>query len=287
MSLTEIRNEIDQVDAQIRELFIRRMGLAERVAVEKAKTEDVIYKPDREQAIIEKQSKDMDPHLLMEYRALVKRIMEVSRKYQYGRTLELRNCFPYEFETEERTAEKLAVGRCDLQLCPYSCRDEIVTTDTSETALNMLISGKVDAAAGVLEEVGRGVNDKLYEVLHREHLYITDCRIVTRNGSRYKTAMIRKNFIVLPDHNRIKLVFVCPNRSGSLAGLLSMISDYGVNVTQINSLPYRTEEEWNYQFYLEIEANLLQDTTKALIYQLSCETAELQLLGSYNCEGDF
>ena len=39
----------------------------------------------------------MKPELVREYTALIKRIMEVSRKYQYGRTLELRQCFPFEY----------------------------------------------------------------------------------------------------------------------------------------------------------------------------------------------
>ena len=52
----------------------------------KAKTEDKIYKPDREEIIIKKQTEGMKPELVREYTALIKRIMEVSRKYQYGRT---------------------------------------------------------------------------------------------------------------------------------------------------------------------------------------------------------
>ena len=87
MTLEEVRKNIDRVDGQIRELFIERMGLAEQVARIKAQTEDSIYKPEREAVILEKQSKNMDPHLVKEYKALIKRIMEVSRKYQYGRTL--------------------------------------------------------------------------------------------------------------------------------------------------------------------------------------------------------
>ena len=34
-------------------------------------------------------------------------IMEVSRKYQYGRTLELRNCLDVSFVTEEPEVKKL------------------------------------------------------------------------------------------------------------------------------------------------------------------------------------
>ena len=42
MTLEEIRPQIDMVDKEIRELFIRRMHLAEQVAKVKAETEDTI-----------------------------------------------------------------------------------------------------------------------------------------------------------------------------------------------------------------------------------------------------
>ena len=77
----------------MRTLFLERMKLADQVACIKAETADVIYKPDREEAVIQKQTAGMDPSLVREYTAFIKRTMEVSRKYQYGRTLELRHCF--------------------------------------------------------------------------------------------------------------------------------------------------------------------------------------------------
>ena len=83
MNLEEIRTQIDQVDSQIRTLFVRRMQLADEVATVKAHTEDRIYKPDREAAIIEKQSKGIDDGIQMEYRALLRRIMEISRNGRY------------------------------------------------------------------------------------------------------------------------------------------------------------------------------------------------------------
>ena len=91
----------------------------------------------------------------------------------------------------------------------------------------------------------------------------------------------------MPDHNRLKLVFIAANRSGALGSILSMIADYGVNVTEIHSIPYRTGEDWNYRFFVELDANLLEEEIKALVFQLSQETMELELLGSYRCEGDF
>ena len=89
--------------------------------------------------------------------------------------------------------------------------------------------------------------------------------------------------ILLENHNRLKIMFVCRNKSGSLASVLSMISDYGVNLTEIHSVPFR-RDEWNYRFYIEMDGNLLTKETQALVFQLMNETEEFKILGSYFCE---
>ena len=80
MTLADVRTEIDSVDSQIKTLFEKRMQLAEHVATIKAETADAIFKPEREEIIISKLTKDVDEKIVKEYTALIKRIMEVSRK---------------------------------------------------------------------------------------------------------------------------------------------------------------------------------------------------------------
>ncbi len=287
MTLEEVRKNIDRVDGQIRELFIERMGLAEQVARIKAQTEDAIYKPDREAVILERQSKDMDPHLVKEYKALIKRIMEVSRKYQYGRTLELRNCFPFQFEAEEKTPETVAVCCAEMYICIEYPREKLRMADSYTEIAGMLLEGKADAGMGIIEEVGHTVSDTLNTMLAEHQLYINRCRIAENRHGKKKVVEFSRHLVVRKEDNRLKLVFVCPNRSGMLGSILSMISDYGVNVTEIHSMPYMDGEDWNYRFFVELGVNLLEDEAKALIFQLSEETQDMQILGSYFCEGDF
>ncbi len=286
MALSDIRVNIDRVDSQIRELFIERMGLAEQVAQEKAKTEDKIFKPEREQIIIENNSRNVDPHLVMEYKALIKRIMEVSRKYQYGRTLELRDCFPYAYETSDQAPEHLCMKESELYLCDFTSRDQVRTEKDYEQIVGLLESGEADAGAGILEQIGHGVSDELNSMLMEHGLYINRCHVQEKHGERYKLVEFSKVLRVLPEHNRLKIVFECPNRSGSVSAILSMISDYGVNLTEIHSIPFTTGQEWNYRFFVELGANMDQKEIRALVFQLSQETEKMQILGSYFCEGD-
>lgn len=287
MTLEEVRKNIDRVDGEIRRLFIERMGLAEQVARIKAETEDAIYKPEREAVILEKQSQGMDPHLVKEYKALVKRVMEVSRKYQYGRTLELRDCFPFSFETEETRPSVVAMCAEEVYICPEYARENVRIASDYREISGLLENGSVDAGAGIIEEVGKGVSDELNGMLASHRMYINRSHIVEDRGEKKKVVEFSTHLVVTKEHNRLKLVFVCPNRSGMLGSILSMISDYGVNMTEIHSMPYKEKEDWNYRFFVELSVNLLEPEAKALLFQLSEETQKMQILGSYYCDGDF
>jgi chorismate mutase/prephenate dehydratase len=281
MNLDEVRAGIDRVDGQIKALFIERMELADHVARIKAETSDEIYKPEREEAIIKKNSDGMASNVKMEYTALIKRIMEVSRKYQYGRTLEIRHCFPFSYETAMPSLNQVAMVKSQLYLCSGISRDQVTAVDTFDQVGDLVQNGTVDAGMGVMEEIGKRTNDELNTMLMRKNLYINDCTILSENGRMIKLVTFSKNLVVTEAHNRLKLLFVCPNKSGSLGSILCQIADYGVNLTEIHSRPNGEKENWNYEFYVELSLNLLQKDAQALLFQLSKETAYLQILGSF------
>lgn len=287
MELSEVRINIDRVDREIRKLFMERMVLADQVACIKAETEDVIYKPDREGAIIKKQTEGVEPKLLREYTALIKRIMEVSRKYQYGRTMELRECFPFVYEKEQKQIQRLSMVKEELYLCEKYSKDSVITVDSYEEVGECIRRGEADAGMGVIESVGVGVSDELHNLLLNGGFYITGCEIREEKGIRQKIVTFTNRLEALPEHNRIKVVFECPNRSGSLSSILSMISDYGVNLTEIHSRPFEDGDTWNYRFFAELNANMDTKESRAMLFQLSQETQQLRVLGSYRCEGDF
>jgi chorismate mutase/prephenate dehydratase len=213
--------------------------------------------------------------------------MEVSRKYQYGRTMELRDCFPYAYSREANPIRQLAMVKEELYICDSFSKDEVLTVDSYEDVARCINQGEADAGMGIIEEIGVGVSDELHHLLLKNQFYITDCVVREEKGVRRKIVTFRDHLLVLPEHNRVKIMFECPNHSGSISSILSMISDYGVNLTEIHSRPFEKEEGWNYMFFVEMNANIDTKEIRALIYQLSQETHRLQILGSYFCEGDF
>ena len=83
MTLEEIRCEIDNVDTQMKELFLKRMECARNVAQEKSRTGGDVYVPEREEEIIRKRTEDVK-EVQSEYIEFLRYLMTVSRKYQYG-----------------------------------------------------------------------------------------------------------------------------------------------------------------------------------------------------------
>jgi chorismate mutase/prephenate dehydratase len=282
MDLAEVRENIDKVDKQIKVLFEERMHLADNVARVKAETEDDIYKPEREEIIISRLTGDVDDNIKMEYTALIKRIMEVSRKYQYGRTLELRNCLDVDFVTEEPEVHNLAMKKQELYICQGYSKDLVIAVDGYEQIVQLIAEHKVDAGMGIFEDISYGVSDELHDVLAKNDIYIYRCDAVEEEGHIKKVVTFGNRLVVTENHNRLKFMFVCKNKSGSLASVLSMISDYGVNLTEIHSVPFRYGD-WNYRFYIELSGNLLKKDIQALVFQLMNETEEFKILGSYKC----
>lgn len=286
MTLDEVRKEIDRVDNEIKGLFQERMMLADAVARVKAETEDAIYKPEREETIISNLTGDVDENIKKEYTALIKRIMEISRKYQYGRTLELRNCLNIEFDTEEPEVDNLAMVKPELYICQDYSKDKVIAVDHFGQVVELIRQKKVDAGMGILEDISYGVSDELHEILTNHELYIYRCNVVPENDHNKKVVTFSNRLIVKESHNRLKVMFICRNKSGSLSSILSMIADYGVNLTEIHSTPDQ-KSNWNYRFYMELSGNLLNKEIQALVFQLMNETQEFRILGSYFCEGDF
>ncbi|MBR0596751.1 bifunctional chorismate mutase/prephenate dehydratase [Sinanaerobacter chloroacetimidivorans] len=95
-----------------------------------------------------------------------------------------------------------------------------------------------------------------------------------------KFVAVSKHLISRPNHNRIALVFACSHRSGSLASVLGIFGDYGVNLTEIHSRP-DGKHAWEYLFYVDFTGNLQDERMRVLFYQLTEELPYVKILGSY------
>lgn len=83
--LTQIRQEIDDIDKQLVELFKKRMDCAGEVAEYKRGTGKAIYDPVREKSKIEVLTKGQkDPFMVKAIEEMFLQLMSISRRYQYS-----------------------------------------------------------------------------------------------------------------------------------------------------------------------------------------------------------
>ena len=91
MKLSDVRVDIDKIDNAMKELFIRRMELSESVADIKIAEDDKVYKPDREKAMTEKLTADVNENIRGEYASFLETVVRLSRKHQYSRINDAKN----------------------------------------------------------------------------------------------------------------------------------------------------------------------------------------------------
>lgn len=127
MTLDDVRIHIDSVDRELKQLIERRMDLAHNVADAKLATGDRIFKPDREMQIISKLTANTRPDILKQYTALIKKIMLVSREYQYSLTLSHLENGPVSYTETAGSIKTITLSESDniedtIRECLTSCQ---------------------------------------------------------------------------------------------------------------------------------------------------------------------
>ena len=85
MDLSELRNKIDEIDADIVRLFTARMDISAQVADFKRENNLPIYVPSRERSILQNVAEKAGPDMANYTRVLYSMIFELSRSYQQKR----------------------------------------------------------------------------------------------------------------------------------------------------------------------------------------------------------
>ena len=89
MELSQLRREIDAIDAELVKLFCDRMELSAKVADYKKANNLPIHHPVREQEILETIGQQSSPNLAEYVKDLYRAIFAISRDYQTKRNSEV------------------------------------------------------------------------------------------------------------------------------------------------------------------------------------------------------
>lgn len=176
--LPEIRKDINEVDAQMRELYLRRMALAQEVAKSKEQTNDKIFKPKREDEIIQMRATDMDDELRLKYVSFLKALMRSSREYQYSEFLRRDpNKFPLKPQTEAIAPKAvyyqgLPGAYQELAASELFPNASITPVSAFEDVFTSVHDGIADAGVVPVENTTAGTVNEVYDLLAKHHLYI-------------------------------------------------------------------------------------------------------------------
>lgn len=80
--------------------------------------------------------------------------------------------------------------------------------------------------------------------------------------------------------NKIYFSVTCANRSGALLLLLNRVSQYGLNMTKIESRPVKNLPD-EYRFFIEIEGDYSSENVKTALEDIKNAANSFKLLGCY------
>lgn len=160
--LEEARQIINEVDAQMAELFVKRMKAAELVYEHKKEFGLPILDQARENAVIEKNTALIQEDVLKEYYIdYLKQLMSISRAYQYR----LQNGLNVAYSGVEGAFAHIAAGRIFPEGNRISCRD-------FKAAYEAVVSGDCDVAVLPIENSYAGEVGQTIDLIFTGGLFI-------------------------------------------------------------------------------------------------------------------
>lgn len=255
--LPEIRADINGVDEQIRELFLKRMSLALEVAETKAETDDKIFKPDREAEILEKRAAGMEEELRLKYVALLQSMIRASREYQYSQTLRRApSKFPIDAMPQAlspKTVYYQGVPGAYQELAARSLFPETEPqhVPTWEQVFQTVRDGVVDAGVVPVENTTAGTVSEVYDLLLQYDLSI--------NRSTIKK--IRHCLAAVPGASLGDVKQVC-SHPHALPQCHDFIAEHGLEAIEVANTAIAAQ-------------NVAARGDKALAAICSCQAAEL------------
>ena len=186
--LLQLRDEIDEIDSQIVELYKRRMAIAEEVAIYKISVGKKVFDKERETTKLEKLSEKVDtPFLKHGVLELFEQIMSMSRKRQYQLLTEYGKTEKTDFKEVEHlnyinakiVFQGIEGAYTELALKQYFGENaDSYHVDTWRDAMEALKNGEADYAVLPIENSSAGIVSENYDLMVEYDNYIVGEQII-------------------------------------------------------------------------------------------------------------
>ena len=268
-TLKELREQIDQTDAELVSLLNHRAELVLEVKKAKEKEKADIYSPERERLILE-------------------RVRKLSADGPFPPSA-LERIF-----TNIISATRSLIGEitvCYLGADPSLARDAAVhqfgetvrfcSELRIDALLEMLVCGEVHY--GVLPEraLGAGLLPAGFTKLMRSSLVIiAEVEVNPGVDAEERFLVLGHKMPAQTGRDKTSLVCAASERAGALRDLLQPFASRGINLLRIESKLLQTSS-WDYLFFIDLEGYCDDPEVKAAIEELHALSVELKVLGSY------
>ena len=177
--IEEVRKEINEIDRQIVDLFLRRMKCSEEVSEFKMHTGGQVLVTARETELLNTMLENVPESLKQEYTALLRTTTRISRKYQYTRILKAEP-FRLQLPITARIDTPQTVCYQGLEASYQEAAVRALFPDaeryhlkTFEDVLVAVSEGRADAGVVPIENSTAGTINEVYDLLEKHGLYIS------------------------------------------------------------------------------------------------------------------
>ncbi len=287
--LTEIRNEIDELDREIVDLYERRMDLSTQVASYKIENGREVFDAEREvaklNAVEDLAHTDFTRHGARE---LFEHIMCMSREKQYQLLTQSGKGLPTGFEEIDAPDFAGAVIACvDASAAAAEayfaaagegthtfrrCADWKDACEALQKGLATYLFLPVqDPASGYVSANYNLVAEYGFSILEEYH---------ASPAPQDRYLLIARDRIALPGADKITICFEAPDVCGSLYQLMSHLTYNNLNMNRIESIVIN-RDPLDYRFFMDLSGNLSDAPIQNALLGLRSEARNFKVLGNY------
>ena len=274
--LKDYRDEINQIDEEMADLFTRRMEAVRGIAEYKKSHGLAIEDHAREQEVIERRSEFIDdPELRSFYVQFLRYNMKVSKRYQHLMMYGQRIAFsPVRDDTGLAAVQALYP---DSEHVPFQSYGD---------AYNAVVKGDCNIAVIPFEVSYAGEVSDVLNLMYLGPLYVNEVYNHKADNETTRYAVLSKvdnklsNDATLKNGSAFMLMFTVKDETGGLAKAVNVISAYDFNMRTLRSRPM-PDIPWHYYFFAEVIGDDTSENGKRMLNALKVVCPNVKVVGRY------
>lgn len=173
-------------------------------------------------------------------------------------------------ELREIHSHEQALGQCSSYLKSLGERVKLVPEVNTAVAAALVAASEDRSLAALASPLCA----ELYG------LSILETRVQNSDNNYTRFLVLGKAPGILPGADRVSLILSLPHRPGALHEVLGMFTAQGVNLLKLESAPI-PGEDFAYRFFLDLEADVRDPATAAMLEELERICPYFRFLGAY------